>query len=299
MKTNEIREKVKRFKCNINSFTKSKLVGYGTYSEVFLAISEKDNKEVALKIFNDRVFDEKTENMFYKEILILSSCKSKFVIKLLGFTDVYPFSMALEFAKYGSLYDTLRHKPGKPNLSGTQKTIIAMGVASGMKEIHKNGIIHCDLKSMNILLDEQLLPKICDFGISRFNEDIKDDENDDRIIGTAHWMAPEIFNSSEYSHKSDVYSFGILLWEMLTEKMPFDGESDMQVMTTVCLQKKRPIIPKAVSNELKELIVLCWAQSPQERPSFDHIFQLFLSKKVFFPNTNVNMLDEIIKYVFK
>ena len=93
-------------------------------------------------------------------------------------------------------------------------------VALGMSYLHGKNVLHCDLKSSNVLIDENWNVKLCDFGLSRINSTKKNKKKNIRV-GTPHWMAPEILKGEKYECYSDVYSFGILVWEMLTCKIPY------------------------------------------------------------------------------
>lgn len=100
--------------------------------------------------------------------------------------------------------------------------IILIGIALGMDHLHNHAIIHRDLKFHNVLLNDDLTPKICDFGESKsFSNEL--DNGQCEIVGTPFFMAPEIINGNHYSYPVDVYSFGILVHEILTGKLPFDG----------------------------------------------------------------------------
>ena len=80
--------------------------------------------------------------------------------------------------------------------------------------VHSRKILHCDLKSQNILLTDSWQVKVCDFGLARFQDRfVKDNKGK---IGTPHWMAPEILRGEKYTEAADVYSFGVILWELLT-----------------------------------------------------------------------------------
>lgn len=102
---------------------------------------------------------------------------------------------------------------------------IAIGVARGMNYLHsfQVPIIHRDLKSLNILLDQFLIPKIADFGWTRLLA-----EKMTGKVGTFQWMAPEIISDSIYSEKADVYSFGIILWEIASREPPYKSEFSRQ-----------------------------------------------------------------------
>jgi serine/threonine protein kinase len=96
-----------------------------------------------------------------------------------------------------------------------------------MSYLHKKKILHCDLKSQNILITDDWNVKICDFGLARYKNKF-DDENVGKV-GTPHWMAPEILRGEKFRDGSDVYSFGIIVWEMVNGEIPYMGRTNSQI----------------------------------------------------------------------
>jgi serine/threonine protein kinase len=188
----------------------------------------------------------------------------------------------------GSLFKFLRERPTE--LSPTQRTIIALDVAAGMAYMHEQKVIHRDLKSVNILLDDQKRARICDFGLSR----VLTFEPMSGVVGTAQWMAPEVFRSDPvYATPVDVYSFGVLMWELLTSRVPFDGYNRAELPTLVVNQGLRPEIPGGTPRELAHLIQRCWAANPVDRPTFQQICQLLCSRRYAFPGTDLSVLPRV------
>ena len=189
-------------------------------SEIDLFKNKKDNKYYIIKKLPFQSTLDKQFQNFCREIEIFSKIKNKFILPFKGFTTKEPFSIVTEYMKNGSLFDLLHSEKINDNitikniqkLTQTQKTKIALSIAKGMIYLHENNIIHRDLKSQNILLDNNLLPKISDFGISRFKE------NENQLLtnqlGTPQWMAPEMFQSNTYTNKVDVYSYAMILYEL-------------------------------------------------------------------------------------
>jgi len=100
-----------------------------------------------------------------------------------------------------------------------------------MLYVHSRKILHCDLKSQNILLTDSWQVKVCDFGLARYKERfIKENKGK---TGTPHWMAPEILRGERYAEPSDVYSFGVIVWELLTGSIPYVGRSLAQITGSV------------------------------------------------------------------
>lgn len=132
-------------------------------------------------------------------------------------------------------------------------------------------IIHRDLKSLNLLLTEDLDCKVTDFGLSRFKA-----ENDDKMTGqcgTYHWMAPEVINSEAYTEKADVYSVAIILWEIYTRAIPYDGMKPVQAAMHV-IQGGRLLLPDGTPQWFVHLVHSAWDANPDNRPSMQYVQQI-------------------------
>lgn len=291
----EMLQSIEEYRVNYDDFHIEKLIGKGGYGEVYLAEHKPTKTICAVKKFNIESIDAQKLTYFSREVMVLSKCNNKFLLPFIGFTDTPPYVIVTKYIPRGSLFDALQHKSGSPILTGTNKTLIALGIAKGMEYLHEQNIIHRDLKSLNILLDQSSLPKICDFGISRFFAQ-ESNQYVTKQIGTPHWMAPEMFNSTNYDSKVDVYAFGILLWEMLTEKVPYAGMSSVQIALHVC-EQRRPEIPEDAPDSLRALITLCWQDDPLKRPSFSKIYRALRDRKITFPNTDESFVISLINFV--
>jgi len=143
---------------------------------------------------------------------------------------------------------------------------IAYEISLGMEYIQSWGLIHRDLKSGNILLNEEFDCFITDFGLSRLTEN--------RMtlnLGTVHWMAPEVFQGDgSYTAAIDVFSFGIILWEIVARRIPYTDLQTWAIPEKV-VDGLRPIIPEDCPTDLKQLMESCWDDAPERRPSFSQI----------------------------
>mmetsp|Transcript_8418 Transcript_8418/g.9722 ORF Transcript_8418/g.9722 Transcript_8418/m.9722 type:complete len:964 (+) Transcript_8418:2-2893(+) len=147
---------------------------------------------------------------------------------------------------------------------------VSCGAARGMTYLHSGNppVLHRDLKSANLLLDESYTTKVCDFGLSRLKAQARSMTAN---CGTVQWMAPEVLANRSYDEKADVYSFGIIIWELLTRECPYEGMTAIQCALAVLNRDKRPEIPKWCPPQLHALIKSCIKKEPSERPYFAQI----------------------------
>ncbi|KAI3907260.1 hypothetical protein MKW92_005145 [Papaver armeniacum] len=145
--------------------------------------------------------------------------------------------------------------------------------ARGMSYLHHCNppIIHCDLKSSNLLVDKNWTVKVGDFGLSR----IKHATYLSMMCGngTPQWMAPEVIRNDPTDEKSDVYSFGVVLWELATSKIPWDTLDSFQVIGVVGFMDQRLEIPKDTDPNWTSLIESCWQSEPKCRPTFNELLE--------------------------
>ncbi|OHT07673.1 TKL family protein kinase [Tritrichomonas foetus] len=275
---------------NYSDITFEKVIGSGAAGEVSIGTISNLTFKVAIKKLHDMKID-KDDLLFRREVYCLSMLRHPFVLPLIGFTNSYPFCIITKYIPGGSLFHVLRRKPF--NLTGTDLTLIAYGVALAMKYIHGKTLIHRDLKTQNILIDEKNFPVICDFGSTRVLDKVMTGQ-----CGTPNYMAPEFIRSEPYDQSVDVYSYGMILWEMLTKEVPFVGKDPAQVIYLI-LSGKSIEIPEDAPEGLKRLILACLSSNPSSRPSFDTIVELFESSTPIFQDCDVYLFEQTVKSIIE
>jgi tRNA A-37 threonylcarbamoyl transferase component Bud32 len=196
--------KMKRWALDHADFELQKKIGSGGFADVFLGYQRSTRKIVAVKKLHNEEFTEQAFEMFRREIEIFAALNHFAVLPFVGVCCSPPYYIITEYMSGGCLFNRLHARDGS-RLDPTKRTIIALGTAYAMEHVHAQKMVHRDLKPLNILLDADDYPKVCDFGMSR---EIATDGNMTGGVGTSQWMAPEVLNSDPYDERSDVYSFG-------------------------------------------------------------------------------------------
>lgn len=220
---------------------------------------------VAVKLLKSKhsayTSDETAFKMFERELTVLSSIKHNNIVSFYGycFSDAR-FGIVMEYCPQGTLrkmIDNLKDSANENNglyFSNSSNQTFMKGnlfakidvlkqIVSGMCLLHSKGVIHRDLKADNILMNQQFIPKITDFGVSKLKEDLTKHMTLGNKFGTAQYLAPEVSSGLPYNEKCDIYSYGILMHEILFETTdPYPGESSPHILVAHD-PKFRPKLP--------------------------------------------------------
>ncbi|KAM0945379.1 putative dual-specificity kinase TKL-Pl-4 family [Dioscorea sansibarensis] len=245
-----------------------KKVASGSYGDLYRG--SYYSQDVAIKVLKPERLNENMMHEFAQEVYIMRKVRHKNVVQFIGAcTRSSSLCIVTEFMSGGSIYDFLHKQKGVFKLPALLK--VAVDVSKGMNYLHQNNIIHRDLKAANLLMDENEVAKVADFGVARVKAQsgVMTAET-----GTYRWMAPEVIEHKPYDHKADVFSFAIVLWELLTGKIPYEYMTPLQAAVGVVQKGLRPTIPKNTNPKLAELLKRCWQQDPSLRPDFSEILEI-------------------------
>lgn len=276
-----------------------KSLGKGNFGVVYLAkrignsnldtTDEDLNKLYAAKILNidsKRGFKAIDQMKLMREATILHLLDHPSIVRFYGvnfqsFSDPSCLGPTIitEYLPKGSINDLLflkRNSKSPPiKITSTMKLKWLLGISHALLYLHHHGMIHRDLKSDNVLLDEEFNPHVCDFGLSRCFPTILS-ASITNGIGTPIYMAPELFDpDSQISTKVDVFAFAILTYEIITGTVPYhelSKKTNSFQLGNKISKGYRPKFPNETPESIKEFIEKCWSQNPDDRPTFDEIF---------------------------
>ncbi|KAF6143369.1 hypothetical protein GIB67_001313, partial [Kingdonia uniflora] len=213
--------------------------------------------DVAIKIFPKQEYSDDVMLSFRKEVSLMKRLRHPNVLLFMGaVTTPQRLCIVTEFLPRGSLFRLLQRNTSK--LDWRRRVLMALDIARGMNYLHHFNppIVHRDLKSSNLLVDKNWTVKVGDFGLSRLKHDTYLTTKSGK--GTPQWMAPEVLRNEPSDEKSDVYSYGVILWELCTEKIPWDNLNSMQVIGAVGFMNQRLDIPKDLDQQWSSIIESCW-----------------------------------------
>ncbi|CAK9327857.1 unnamed protein product [Citrullus colocynthis] len=271
-----------------DNYNETRFLGQGGYGTVYKGILQ-DNNTVAIK--RSKQIQANFIGQFINDVLILSRINHKNIVKLLGCCLETEFPLLVyEFVPNGTLSHHIHKKDHEESATISWKTRlrIASEVAGAISYIHSTAstpIFHRDIKSLNVLLDDNFSAKLSDFGTSRFFS-YDQTHLTTEVQGTFGYIDPEYFRSSQYTEKSDVYSFGVLMVELLTGKKPVtfgkdEGENLLDYF--ISLEKANELVDILDAEVAKEehmevvkfvaqLTSKCLRTHGKERPTMKEVY---------------------------
>ncbi|KAL7003219.1 non-specific serine,threonine protein kinase, partial [Sarracenia purpurea var. burkii] len=270
------------------NFSEKYIIGYGASSTVYKCVL-KNSRPIAIK----RLYSQHPHNLreFETELETIGSIRHRNIVSLHGYAlSPYGNLLFYDYMENGSLWDLLHGPSKKVKLDWDTRLKIAVGAAQGLAYLHHDcnpRIIHRDVKSSNILLDENFEARLSDFGIAKSIPTAKTHAST-YVLGTIGYIDPEYARTSRLNEKSDVYSFGVVLLELLTGKKAVDNESNLHqlilakaddntVMEAVDPEVSVTCMDLAHVRKTFQLALLCTKRHPSERPTMHGVARVLVS----------------------
>ncbi len=248
----------------VSHFKLLEQVGHGGMGRVFKAVDNESREIVALKLLDVELLkDPENKKRLAAEGRMLSSFSHPNIVRILesGESTGQCF-LAMEFLPGGTLKDLLSRSFPLPLQSVKS---FCLQICSGLEEIHRNGIIHRDIKTGNVMLDASGNIRIMDFGLSK-SPLVTTMTTLGTVIGTLGYVAPEQVTNLNVDERVDIFSFGVVLYELLTNRLPFKGENEIAVIHSIFNTIPPP--PSdfcSAPRELDAVVSRCLAKNPDER----------------------------------
>ena len=255
-------------------------IGEGGMGAVYKAVDTHLDRPVAIKVLPpDKVADLERKQRFVLEAKAASALRHPNIVVIHDVAaDRGRDFMVMEFVEGKSLDLLIGHR----GLKLSEALGYAVQIADGLAKAHAAGIVHRDLKPTNIMVTDEGLVKILDFGLAKLTEEMpgaaagptmtmgrdgKPQTEEGYILGTAAYMSPEQAEGKKIDARSDIFSFGAVLYEMLTGRRAFDSESRIKTLAAVLNEEPKPAtaVNQAVPAELERVLVRCLRKDPQRR----------------------------------
>lgn len=251
----------------MSDFRIEKFIGDGKFGKVYLAYPYLENypRKIALKVIKKRKLDKNKVDPKL-EISILKSLNFQHIITFYDhFEDDLNVVHILEYVSGGDLY----HKISQGPIDEDTSLIYLKQIAYAVAYLHRKNIMHRDIKPENILIDEKGSLKLTDFGHSII---YTDGEKVNGVYGTIYYIAPEMIKYKPYDYRIDIWMLGVLYYEMLTSKLPFDGDNRSEVWEQILEEKYT--IPDNISDRTRFNIIMILAFDPERRPPLSAILKM-------------------------
>ncbi|WP_372365881.1 protein kinase [Candidatus Uabimicrobium sp. HlEnr_7] len=248
-----------------NKYKIIKMLGKGGMGKVYKTIDTELNRPVALKVLLDSTGDsekskKKRLKRFQQESISMAKIQHKNIAEIYNWGIFQNMSfLTMEIVEDGDLQNYMKNN----KLSLTQIAQIMRQVAEGTHCAHRAKVIHRDLKPGNILMDGDT-PKITDFGLAKTNNVSTKMSRSGQVIGTLQYMPPEQANGEKVDHRADVYALGVILYEMLTGRLPFESSNAMNLFFQ--LVKKEVVPPSQIKKKIPKVLENICLKALEKKP---------------------------------
>ncbi len=271
----------KKSKFFIREYKIIKQIGEGTYATIYKVQKDNSNEIYVLKqihITEEDLNDTQSLNDIKNESLILSKIHSPYIVKFYdSFFHKNCLNIITEYCSAGDLCEYLQmYISHKKKMSEKLVWKLFIQICLGLYYLHQHKILHRDIKTKNIFLNEDYSVKIGDLGIAKILENTSSYAH--TFIGTPYYLSPELCKDLPYNDKSDVWSLGCVLYEMVTLRHPFEGKTKVEIYEKI-INSNYEGIDKYYSLELRRIIDLLLIKDEKKRPKISEILSLNIIKE--------------------
>lgn len=261
-----------------------KILGTGGMADVYLGEDIMLNKLIAIKILKKELINNRESVRYFKnEAEVISHLSHPNIVEVydVGMSEGNPY-IVMEYVEGKTLKDIIREKAP---LSATFSIYVMEGVLSALIHSHKKGVIHRDIKPHNIMINKSGEVKVMDFGIARITDQGTTMTITNDIVGSVHYLSPEQASGAEITELSDVYSSGIVFYEMLTGRLPYEGQNPVSVAVN---HIQGGLIPpkdliEDIPQEVENIVLKATMRDPKKR------FKSALEMNIFIEKTRLLM----------
>ncbi|MCH7962342.1 MAG: protein kinase [Bacteroidetes bacterium] len=240
-------------------------LGEGGMGVVYKAKDTKLHRTVALKFLPSSLTSDKdAKDRFIREARAASALDHPNICTIHEINETDEGQMFISMAYYDGMI--LKKKIEKSIIPLTEVIDIAIQIASGLIKAHQRGIIHRDIKPANIVVTEEGLVKILDFGIAKLIGESRSTQ-DNLQIGTIAHISPEQIRGERLDHRTDIWSLGVVIYEMITRKLPFSGEYDQAIIYSILNEEPSPLLNfrSDVPKKLQDIVLKAISKNVDER----------------------------------
>lgn len=262
------------------SYALLEVIGKGAYGTVYKGIWREVGHHVAVKRVSRKRLSPDEETALQTEILLFKNLKDQYIVNYIEAVDD-PHSnyldIVMEYVEGGSLFNIIQsiRKSLEKGARVFDEPVVAhfiRQVVLGLRYLHKQGVVHRDIKGANILVTKESHVKLADFGVSstKPGNDLSESTNPMEVAGSPNWMAPEIINLEGYSTASDIWSLGCTMVELLTGFPPYHELADFAALFRI-VQDDCPPIPSNLSADCDDFLRKCFNKDVNTRASADDL----------------------------